>query len=293
MTRKALAVFVALAWLFLLNLRSGCQEARQERAAAGRRASGRVRSALVSGSLDAPARGVARDARDYEPRDVTYDGEDSYFCAAVMRVPTPLVLVLGEELDGVALCPSAAPSGAVAPIVPAHVDTQVGSWFRDQCECRPLRALPGWVQPWVTTSGLNEVHRVGETVTGLTAAEALRRAEEAPLFMGVRGEQFRRWLDDPGDNSVFYNEASAMVIEKRVVGVVTRNVWASKRIEGRFMSTVRVDMVMHEYEVSSWSNGGCDCVPDTVSLSWAAHTWAAELRQRVPTSEITVNALVH
>ena len=255
-------------YAYLCALQYDCLRARRARVDSVMRESAHVRRHMVGCPLDDPGCGAsAHDLPVHAPGETShseYAGEESWVCAALARLPSPV----------------GALANSVAVSTPLADDVR---WFTEQCECRWVRALPAWLQPWSTLAGHRVVRRIGEVVTGVTAEEVVQRAKESPLFFGVRGAQFLRWVSEGADASVFYNEAFAKVTERRHVGVVARNVWASKRAEG-FFGKSSYSIVMNEYEYSTWSQGGCDCAPDEQSLAWLTSVAADELRRHVPAS---------
>lgn len=260
------ATLLVAAYAYLCALQYDCLRARRARVDGVLRESAHVRRHLVGCPLDDPDCGVPVDRMALhapgETSQSAYAGTESWFCAALALVPSPVGAL--------------ASSVSVSTPLPDDVN-----WFTEQCECRLVRALPAWVQPWTTLAGHRVVRRVGEVVTGVTAEEVVQRAKESPLFFGVRGQQFLRWVAEGADGSAFYNEAFARVAERRHVGVVARNVWATKRVEG-FFGKVSYSIVMNEYEYSTWSLGSCDCVPDERSLAWLTDLAADDLRRQIP-----------
>lgn len=267
-----------------------------------------VRGALTECAFDdAACRARARPVSYPPPADGEgYTGEDSLYCRCVLRLPS---------LVGAWAAVTVAPTGEVADgLGPVHKE----AWFADQCACRWVRALPGWVQWWSESrAGYHDRLLLGEVVSDISAEEVLARARESPLFFEVRGPQLARWLgvgegggavDDGaslvpfldwmrgaggGDEEnqsgegfttgpVFYNEAYAVRADPQRAGVVVRNVWVRRHTTGVVLARTRYDLVMHEYEIATWPTGTCACAPDAVRLEGLAHSMASKLRNRIP-----------
>lgn len=298
-------VWAALLYALVLCLQRPCYEARRRTSDRGRLNAGVLRSTLTRCPSDDRGCGTQRSAAELAPDRVAFAGEDSYACSCLLLIPSPPLFVGASPVpvpvdeDGGLLVPVPGPGGNGLDVPAA------GTWFEEQCACRPIKSLPVWPQHWwAKSSGRHAVLRMGEVVQGISAEEVLARARDSPLFFAVRGPQFERWVtDDPhagasllsrwaeGDTrntSVFYNEAYAVLAEPDRAGVVARNVWVAKHTHGRLVKHSTFDMAMNEFEVATWPTGSCACVPDVPQLEWLAHTVVSELRRRVPVaSEMT------
>lgn len=263
-------LLVGLALVYVGVLKHQCLLAKRARAEQVLQESARVRWHLADCPIDDPNCHIAADMRMHAPGEDggvgSFAGHETWLCALLGCLPS---------LPGV----SASSVGDRMMEIVSPISDEA-PWFREQCQCWWVNALPAWIQPSPTRANHRHVRRIGEMVTGVSADEVVRRARESPLFFGVRGEQFLRWVEEAPDASVFYNEAFARVVEQKRIGVVARNVWAFKRAAGLFGSA-SFSIVMNEYEYSTWS-AGCDCVPDDRSLSWATHTASDDLRLHTP-----------